>query len=136
MAYRKDWGQPQAGHQGFFRTVKTIGKRVTITLADNVSGGVVGVFTVPAGFVVTGILMIATAMGTGMVINVGDSVINRYVAASAVGAAGGTVNTLPVTGLLYKNLVETEIQIGIGTAGSPAVAGTIDLYLTGFIDGP
>jgi hypothetical protein len=67
------------------------------------------------------------------VINVGDSVINRYLAGSNIGVAGGTVNVL-TGGVLFKNTAETEIQIGIGTGGTGAPAGTIDLYLTGFID--
>jgi cytochrome c biogenesis protein CcdA len=136
MGYRKDWATvPQAGGQGFYRTSKMLGRRVTITAADNVSGNVVGAFMIPAGFVVSSILLVSTALGTGTVINVGDSVINRYVAASTIAAAGGSVATLVGSpGLMFKNVNETEIQIGIGTgAGSPA-AGTIDLYLIGFID--
>jgi hypothetical protein len=134
MTYRKDWTQPQAGGQGFARTVKTLGRRVAISATDNVSGNAIGAFTVPAGFVVTGILVVATALGTGAVINVGDSTINRYLAASTIAAAGGTVTALAATGLLFKNTTETEVQIGIGTGGSAAPAGTIDLYLIGFID--
>ncbi len=136
MAFRKDWGQPQHGGQGFLRTTKALGRRVTITAVDNVSGNSVGAFMVPAGFTVTGIILTATALGTGAVINVGDSVINRYLAASTIGAAGGTVQTLAATGLLYKNTVDTEVQIGIGTGGSGAAPGTIDLYLIGFTDNP
>jgi hypothetical protein len=133
MVYRKDWVQPSTGNQGFSRTNKTFGRRVVVTAADNVSGGSIGAFTVPAGFVVTGILLTSTVLGVGSVINVGDSVINRYLAGSNIGVAGGTVNVL-TGGVLFKNTAETEIQIGIGTGGTGAPAGTIDLYLTGFID--
>jgi hypothetical protein len=114
--------------------MKAFGRRVTVLAADNVSGNAVAAFTVPAGFTVTGIVLVATALGVGAVINVGDSVINRYLAASTVAAAGGTVTTLATTGVLYKNVTETEVQIGIGTGGTGAPAGTIDLYLIGFFD--
>lgn len=135
MVYRKDWSQPQTGAQGFARTVKTIGRRVTLSAGatgDDVTGNVLGAFTLPPGFVVTGVLCVSSAFAAGLVFTVGDpGSANRYITA---GAPGATNTTLAATGLLYKTFSETEVQITIGTQAAGNVAGTIDLYLIGFID--
>ena len=132
MAYRKDWGQPQVGGQGFARTMKTIGRRVNVGTTDDVAGNVLGAFTIPAGFVVTGILAVSSAFAAGLAFTVGDAnSANRYLT-TGVGAATNT--TLAAAGLLFKAPAETEVQVAIGTAAAGNVAGTIDLYLTGFID--
>jgi hypothetical protein len=136
MAYRKDWVQPQVGPQGFARTVKTFGRTVNVTAADNVTAAatVLGAFTVPAGFVVTSVLAISTVLGAGMVYNVGDAgLATRYLSAAS-GAAITPVTALQTAGLLYKNPAETEILVAITTGGAAAPAGSIQLYLTGYID--
>lgn len=136
MAYRKDWTQPQVGGQGFARTNKTIGRTVAISVADNVTGNTIGAFTVPAGFVVTGIIAVATDMdsGTAMLLNIGDAgSASRYFSGLNTQAAI-TTQTLASTGLLFKNTVETEVLITIGTQAGTAVAGTVDLRLVGYID--
>jgi hypothetical protein len=138
MANRKDWGQPQTGGQGFARTMKTVGRRVTISVADNVTGNTIGAFTVPPGFTVTGIIAVATDIDTGtaaVTLSVGDaSSGNRYLSASTIGQAGTSTQTLATTGLLFKNLVDTEILITVTLQSAAAAAGTVDLYLQGFID--
>lgn len=135
MAYRKDWGQPQQG-EGFARTMKTFGRTVTIGTADNVTGNTVGAFMVPAGFVVTGIIAVNTDMDSGaaMQFEVGDAgSATRYLGATS-GQAAGTTTTLASTGLLFKNTVDTEILVTISTQAGTAVAGTIDLRLSGYMD--
>lgn len=135
MAYRKDWGQPQGGGQGFGRTMKTFGRLVTVSATDNTTGNTIGAFSVPPGFVVTGIIAVPTDMdsGTAMTISVGDAASGiRYLNASTMGQAATTVTTLASTGLLFKNTVETEILVTITVQGT--AAGTIDLRLSGFID--
>ena len=132
MAYRKDWGQPQVGGQGFARTVKTIGRRVNIGAADDVTGNVVGAFTLPPGFTATGIIAISSAFAAGLAFTVGDAgSANRYL---TTGVAGATNVTLAAAGLLFKNTVENEVLVTIGTQAAGNVVGTIDLYLIGFID--
>lgn len=135
MAYRKDWNQPQVGPQGFANTVKTIGRVVSISVADNVTANTVGAFVLPAGFTVTGILGSATDMdtGTAMLITIGDSgSANRYVTSLNTQAAVTSL-TLAAAGLLYKNTVDTEVLITIATQAGTPVAGTVTLYFTGFI---
>lgn len=135
MAYRKDWAQPQVGPEGFIGTMKTIGRVVTIGTADNVTGNTVGAFKLPAGFTVTGIIGSATDMDSGaaMLITIGDAgSANRYVTSLNTQAAVSSL-TLAAAGLLYLNTVETEVLITIATQAGTAVAGTVTLYLQGFI---
>lgn len=138
MAYRKDWGQPQSGNQGFARTMKTFGRVVTLTVADLVTGNTVGAFTVPQGFVVTGIIAVATDMDTGtaaLTLSVGDAASGvRYLSASVIGQAGTSTTTLASTGLLFKNAAETEILITVTLQPATAAAGTVSLFLSGYTD--
>jgi 20S proteasome alpha/beta subunit len=114
--------------------MKAFGRVVTITAADNVLNQVVEAFTVPAGFVVTGVIAVSTVLGAGMTYGVGDSgSATRYLAAAA-GSAVTPVLTLVTTSLGYKNTVETTILITVSAAGAANPAGTITLYLLGFID--
>jgi len=128
MAYRKDWGNsPQIGPQGFARTMKTIGRVVTVATTDYTTG-VIGAFTLPAGFTVVSIICVSTAMAA-IAFKVGDSVdVDRYI---VTGLTGATNTTLDAAGYLYKNTAETEVLVTL-SAGS--VAGTITIYITGFID--
>lgn len=138
MSYRKDWGQPQQGGQGFARTRKTFGRVVALAVADLVTANTVGAFMVPAGFVVDGIIAVATDMDTGsaaLTLSVGDSGSGtRYLSASTIGQAGTSTTTLASTGLLYKNTVDTEILITVTLQPATAAAGTVSLYLQGFMD--
>lgn len=138
MTYRKDWGQPQAGAEGFARTMKTYGRTVNVTSADDTSGNTIGAFMVPAGFVVTGIIAVATDMdsSTGLALSVGDaSSGTRYLSSSNIGQSGGSTTTLASTGLLFKNTVDTEILLTVTTQASGTFsAGTVDLRLQGYID--
>lgn len=136
MTYRKDWGQPQVGGQGFARTRKSIGRTVAISVADNVTGNTIGAFVLPAGFVVTGIIAVATDMdsGTAMLLNIGDAgSATRYFSGLNTQAAV-TSQTLAAAGLLFKNTVDTEVLVTIGTQAGTAVAGTLDLRLEGYMD--
>lgn len=136
MAYRKDWGQPQVGNQGFAGTMKTIGRVVNIGTADNVTGNTIGAFKVPAGFMVTGIAAVSSDLdtATALVLSVGDAASGtRYLSSSAVGQSTTAVTALAATGLLFLNVVDTEILITVTTQSATFVAGTLSLYLTGFI---
>lgn len=138
MATRQDYVQPQPGGQGFARTMKTFGRRVTMLAADLVTAGVVTAFKVPAGFTVTGIIAVATDMDTNgsptLALSVGDAGSSvRYLSSSTIGQAGTTTQTLATTGLLFQNTAETEILVTMTTGSATAAAGTLDLYLVGFM---
>jgi hypothetical protein len=136
MTYRKDWGQPQAGPMGFANVSKTIGRVVTLAATDLVTGNTVGAFKVPAGFTVTGIIAVPTDMDSGaaLTLSVGDAASGtRYLNASTMGQAATTTTTLAATGLLFLNVADTEILVTCTLQGSSSVAGTLALYLQGFI---
>jgi hypothetical protein len=137
MAYRKDWIQPQVGPMGFAGTMKTIGRVVAISATDNVTANTVGAFKVPAGFTVTGIIAVATDLDAGtnaMTLSVGDAASGvRYLSASVIGQAGTSTQTLAATGLLFLNTVDTEILITFTLGATVPAAGTIALYLSGFM---
>jgi hypothetical protein len=48
--------------------------------------------------------------------------------------AAATNVTLAAAGLLYKAPSETEVLVTIGTQAAGNVVGTLDTYLTGYID--
>lgn len=136
MAYRKDYTQPQVGPMGFAGTSKTIGRVVTLSATDLVTANTVGAFKVPAGFTVTGIIAVPTDMDSGaaLTLSVGDAASGtRYLNASTMGQAATTTTTLASTGLLFLNTVDTEILVTCTLQGSASVAGTLALYLVGFM---
>lgn len=138
MTYRKDWGQPQAGGQGFARTRKMFGRSVAISAADNVTGNTVGAFMVPKGFIQTGILAVATDMDSGgspaLALSVGDAGSGiRLLSSSTIGQGGTTTSTLATTGVLYEYTADTEILVTITTQSATAAAGSLGLYLDGFM---
>lgn len=137
MATRQDYTQPQAGGQGFARTMKTFGRRVTMLAADVAVGNIVKAFIVPKGFVVTGIIAVATDMDTNgsptLTLSVGDAGSGvRYLSASTIGQAGTSTQTLASTGLLFENTADTEILVTATAGAATAAAGTLDLYLSGY----
>lgn len=137
MAYRRDWAQPQIGPMGFEGTMKTIGRVVAISAADNVTANTVGAFKVPAGFVATGIIASSTDLDTGtnaMTLSVGDAASGtRYLNASTIGQAGTSTQTLASPVGLFLNTVDTEILITFTLGATVPAAGTIALYLSGFM---
>lgn len=138
MATRTDFVQPQAGSQGFARTAKTFGRRVALATTDLVTGSIVEAFMVPAGFTVTGIIAVASDMDTNgsptLALSVGDSGSSvRHLSSSTIGQAGTTTQTLASTGLLYNYTTDTKILVTATTGSATAAAGTLDLYLQGFM---
>lgn len=141
MTQRKDWGQPQVGPQGFGRNLKMIGRVVTLTAADLVTGNIVGAFLVPAGFTVLSMIANPSDMDSGaaLTLSVGDAALGtRFLNASTMGQAATLTQafTTPAVGtnLLFKYTVDTEILVTCTLQGSASVAGTLGLYLQGFMD--
>jgi len=137
MTTRTDFTQPQAGLLGEARTVKMLGRRVTLAATDLVTGNIVEAFIVPAGFTVTGILAVASDMDSGaaLTLSVGDAASGtRFLNASTIGQAGSTTSTLATTGVLFAYTVDTKILVTCTLQGSSSVAGTLDLYLQGFVN--
>lgn len=140
MTTRTDFVQPQAGLQGFARTNKMFGRRVTLTAADLVTGQVVEAFIIPAGFMATALFAVATDMDSNgsptLAISVGDSGSSvRFLSSSTVGQAGTSTSTIASTGLLYTFTADTKILVTMTTGSATAVAGTLDLYIAGTVVG-
>jgi hypothetical protein len=138
MTTRTDFSQPQAGPQGFARTMKTFGRRVAMATGDLTTGNIVEAFVVPAGFVVTGIIAVASDMDTNgtptLALSVGDASSGvRFLSSSTIGQAGTTTQTLASTGLLFAYTADTKILVTATTGSATAAAGTLDLYLSGFM---
>jgi hypothetical protein len=120
--------------------MKAYGRRVTMQAGDLTTGNVVEAFTVPAGFTVTGIIAVASDMDTNgsptLALSVGDSGSStRFLSSSTVGQAGTSTQTVASTGLLYAYTADTKILVTATTGSATAAAGTLDLYLTGFVAG-
>jgi hypothetical protein len=140
MTTRTDFAQPQQGLLGAARNMKTYGRRVTMATGDLTTGNVVEAFIVPAGFTVTGIIAVATDMDSNgsptLALSVGDSGSSvRFLSSSTIGQAGTSTTTLASTGLLYAYTADTKILVTATTGSATAVAGTVDLYLQGFVAG-
>jgi hypothetical protein len=138
MPYRRDWGQPQAGSQGFYRTAKVFGRKVNITAAElGAGGGPVGMFRLPPFFMVLGAYGNAPKMDTGTValtFNIGDAVNgSRFLAGSTIGQGGGVISTLAAAGFAFQTFAETEVLFQVVTPANIAAAGVLEYYLWGTI---
>ena len=137
MPYRKAWLQPQIGSQGFFGTQKVYGGRIPILAADvATTGNVVGLFMLPANFLIFDwISPNLPALGTALVVNIGDAgSANRYASGITTLAAGGVpLAAMAATGPFFKTTQDTEIQMTVTTQASAPAAGTLEMYIRGFI---
>lgn len=136
MVYRKDWGQPMQGGQGFARTMKVFGRKVNLSTVDlGTTNNVVGLFMVPANFVITDMIGPAVPIfGPALIFSLGDPGLNnRYLNNSNIGIAGGAVPAMLPTGQFFRTFSDTEIQLLVTTQSSAPVAGILELYFRGFI---
>jgi len=138
MADRSAWTQPQVGKQGFARTMKCFGSDVALVAADLALNATVGLFKVPAGFVLTSLSVVVPDMDTNgapaLVFAIGDAgVADRFITGATTGQAGGTNTTLAATGLNYEFTDDTEIVWKSTTASATAAAGTIKPRFFGYM---
>lgn len=135
MVYRKDWGQPQQGAQGFARNMKAFGRKVNLSAIDlGATNNVIGAFMIPGGFQVLGLAGPAVPiLGPALSLSIGDpGLANRYLSGSNIGIAGGPMPTMAPTGF-FRTFSDTEIQILIATQSSAPVAGILEFYLFGAV---
>lgn len=143
MATRTDFSQPQQGLLGGARNMKAYGRRVNMAVGDLTTGNIVEAFVVPAGFTVTGIIAVASDMDTNgtptLALSVGDAASGtRYLSSSTIGQAGTLTQafTTPAsTNVLFAYTADTKILVTATTGSATAAAGTLDLYLVGFVAG-
>lgn len=141
MALRVGYSQPQAGGQGFARTKKVFGGTVSILAADLVTTNQVALFKVPAGFVAQSLYAASSDMDTNgsptLAINIGDSgSANRLLSASTIGQAGTSTSSIASTGAYYQFAADTDILFAPSANSATAAAGTITVYLEGFMANP
>jgi hypothetical protein len=135
MVYRKDWGQPQQGAQGFARTMKAFGRKVNLSVVDlGTTNNVIGCFVVPGGFQIVGMIGPAVpVLGPALSLSIGDAgQANRYLSGSNIGVAGGAMPAMASTGF-FRTFSDTEIQMLIATQSSAPVAGIFEFYLYGMV---
>jgi hypothetical protein len=135
MVYRKDWGQPAQGLQGFARTMKCYGRKINLSAVDlGTTNNVVGMFMIPANFVIMDMVGPAVpALGTALVLSIGDpGNTTRYLSGSTIGAAGGALPVMASTGTFFRTFSDTEIQLLIATQSSAPAPGILELYFRGF----
>jgi hypothetical protein len=140
MADRNAITQPQAGPQGFYRTMKAYGvTSLAIATTDLVTANTIQAFTVPKGFTAIGLYASASDMDTNgsptVAISLGDSgSATRLLSSSTIGQAGTTTSTLAAAGIGFKYTTDTNIQITFTTGSATAAAGTLTIILWGFMD--
>lgn len=139
MADRKAYRQPQAGPQGFARTMKCLGSDVDLVVGDLAINKTVGLFVVPKGFVLTSLSVVVPDLDSNgapaLTFAIGDAADDdRFIATGATtGQAGGTNTTLAATGLNYEFTEDTEIVWKTIAAAATAVAGTIKPRFFGYV---
>lgn len=138
MADRTAYRQPQAGPQGFARTMKCFGADIDLVTGDLALNKTTGIFVVPKGFVLTSLSCVVPDLDSNgspaLVFAIGDATDDdRFITGATTGQAGGTNTTLAATGLNYEFTDDTEIVFKATTAAATAVAGTIKPRLFGYM---
>jgi hypothetical protein len=134
------------GGIGWYRSIRSYGGSFAIVTGDLVTANTVTLFRVPKGFTVTGFRVDATDMDSNgspaVTLSIGDAgSAGRFVAASTIAQAGGTVTGNIATtgstlspGMFYKFTADTDILATFPAGSATAVAGTILVHLEGYID--
>ena len=141
MAPRVAYSQPQAGGFGAARTKKVFGGTVNLLATDLVTTAQTALFRVPAGFVAQSLYAAASDMDTNgtptLALNIGDAgSAARLLSASTIGQAGTSTSTIATTGAYYQFTADTDILLQPSTNSATAAAGTITVYLEGFMANP
>lgn len=140
MADRTAWttATPTVG-KGFARQSQSLGGAIALATGDLALNKTVSLFKVPANFTVVSAVVQVTDMDTNgspaIAFSIGDSgSASRVVSASTAAQAGGaaTINVAAITG--YQFTAETEIVWTTTTASATPAAGTVTIYLIGYID--
>lgn len=111
---------------------------LSTAMIDNANDEV-GLFYLPKGAVVTGILAKATDMDTNgspaLAFDIGDdSDEDRFLAASTIGQAGTATSTLAAAGVMHKYTAATLVKAYVQTAAATGAAGTLTVAIRYFVD--
>lgn len=125
--------------------IASVAVAMTTAMIDNADDDV-GLFYLPAGAVIVGATISASAMDEGAVveeepvaaalsIDVGDAAVeDRLFAASTVGQAGTISTAMAATAHLYKYTAKTQLRAYIKVAATGPVAGTLKVSVEYFVD--
>lgn len=118
---------------GYSGNKKTMYESFSLTAALALND-VINMFKVPAGAIITGIILKTSDLDTGgspaIVLDVGDaSDTDRLIDGATVGQAGGTSTSLvSSTGVFYQYTAETMISVLVQVApATGATTGTVEL---------
>ena len=139
MADRTAWttATPTVG-KGWSRQIQALGGAIPLVTGDLALNKTVSLFKVPANFTVVNASVFVTDMDTNgspaLVFSIGDAnTAARIVSVSTAGQAGGSATI--VAGLNgFQFTAETEILWTTTTASATAAAGTVTIFIHGYID--
>jgi hypothetical protein len=130
---------PVAWH-GAYRNLKAYGGAVSLLTPDLASGQAVALFSVPKGFTVTDLNFDVTKLDAGttpaLTFSIGDAASpGRFLSGSSTGQSAEAEADTMVAGCLgFKFPADTDILLTVGTGAATPAAGTLILFLKGFID--
>jgi len=140
MAPRIGYRQPQAGGQGFARTMKVFGGPViTLVTADVQLNAQVAIARVPKGFVVLSgsIIWGACDSGAALSMSVGDvGNTARLLATNTTCRAGGTVALTPPATVGFQYTDDTDIILNATAGAAGGIIGatpTAAIILQGYM---
>jgi hypothetical protein len=118
--------------------MKCFGADVPLVTGDLALNKTVGLFVVPAGFVLTSLSVVVPDLDSGgsaaLVFAIGDAGDDdRFITGATTGQAGGTNATVAATGLNYEFTADTEIVWKATTAADTPAAGTIKPRFFGYM---
>lgn len=133
MAPRVGYRQPQVGGHGFARTKKVFGNLVTLIAADVALNAQVAIFRAPKGFMLQSWSGTIGDIDSGatLMLAIGDAASNnRFLAANAIGQAGGALPALALSGanLPYEFTDDTDILL-TATVAAAGLGPTPTVYI-------
>ena len=130
---------PVAWH-GAYRNLKAYGGPVSLLPTDLATGQAVALFTVPKGFTVTDLNFDVTKLDAGatpaLTFAIGDAANPaRFLGGSNAGqGTEAEADTMAPGCLGFKFTSDTDILLTVATPAATPAAGTLTLFLKGFID--
>jgi hypothetical protein len=129
-------GQAPVWH-GHARVQKNIGGVIPLVVGDLATGGTVQLFRVPAGFNLTGASIDLPQLDTGnaLTLSLGTAAVPTLILnASTAGRAATAAVPIALGARGYRFAADTDIVLTAAAGAAAAVAGSIVVFLHGFID--
>jgi hypothetical protein len=128
----------QLNNQGGTGTRVVLGVRFApLITSDLVSGRSVGLYLIPAGFVITGQTTTISDIDAGLAhqFTIGTASNNSFfVGAQSLGQAGGTVSTIATAARFFRTTEPLEINLYTTASAASPLAGTITHLIEGYFE--